>query len=217
MFTIKRITCNQLQENCYIVSDETSECVIIDCGAYFSKERAAVVNYIRENGFTPRHLLATHGHFDHNFGNETLYAEFQLQPEVCEEDAHLLDDMAGQTLQFFGVEAASRQQPPIGRILHHNDIITFGSHTLRVLHTPGHSHGSCLFWCEAEQTVFTGDTLFRMSIGRTDFDEGNWQEMEHSLVAVVAQLPPQTTVLSGHGLQTTIADELQYNPYLMQH
>ncbi|MBR1412793.1 MAG: MBL fold metallo-hydrolase, partial [Prevotella sp.] len=67
---------------------------------------------------------------------------------------------------------------------------------------------------EAEHTVFTGDTLFRMSIGRTDFDGGSWQQMEQSLTNVVSKLPKETIVLSGHGPQSTIADELLYNPYL---
>ena len=214
MINIKRFVCNQLQENCYVVSDDTTECVVIDCGAYYEEERQSIAGYIRENGLVPRHLLATHGHFDHNFGNEYLYAEFQLQPEICSEDAYLIEDMAEQTRKFFGVEIVSRQQPPIARLLKQDDIITFGSHSLQVLQTPGHSHGSCLFYCDAEHTVFTGDTLFRMSIGRTDFEEGSWQDMLHSLSAVVAKLPQDTTVLSGHGPQTTIADELRYNPYL---
>jgi glyoxylase-like metal-dependent hydrolase (beta-lactamase superfamily II) len=83
-----------------------------------------------------------------------------------------------------------------------------------VLSTPGHTHGSVLFYCESEHVVFTGDTLFRMSIGRTDFAEGSWAEMEHSLRQVVARLPEETAVLSGHGPRSTIADELKYNPYL---
>ena len=92
--------------------------------------------------------------------------------------------------------------------------IAFGTHQFVVMRTPGHSHGSVLFYCEAEKTVFTGDTLFRMSIGRTDFPEGNWKEMEQSLHNVVARLPQDTLVLPGHGPKTSIADELRYNPYL---
>ena len=151
---------------------------------------------------------------DHNFGNESLYATFQLSLEICAEDAYLIEGMAAQTQKFFGTEIVSRQQPPIGRLLKDGDIITFGNHQLKVLQTPGHSHGSCLFYCAEEKTVFTGDTLFRMSIGRTDFEEGSWTEMEQSLKKIATKLPKETIVLPGHGPQSTIADELQYNPYL---
>ena len=82
---ITRFACNMLQENCYVVSDDTKECVIIDCGAFYQEERKAIVDYIRSNGLKPVHLLATHGHIDHNFGNNTIYEEFGLKPEV---DAH---------------------------------------------------------------------------------------------------------------------------------
>lgn len=214
MINVQRFTCNPLQENCFVVSDASGECVIVDCGAYYQDEKDALGNYLRDHHLKPVHLLATHGHFDHNFGNEYLYADFQLQVEVCAEDVPLIDSMAEQTRLFMGVEAVSRQQPPIARLLKHDDTITFGTHTLKVLQTPGHTHGSCLFYCEQEHVAFSGDTLFRMSIGRTDFAEGSWEEMMDSLRHVVAPLPPQTVVYPGHGSQTTIADELQYNPYL---
>jgi glyoxylase-like metal-dependent hydrolase (beta-lactamase superfamily II) len=83
-----------------------------------------------------------------------------------------------------------------------------------MIHTPGHSHGSCLFYIKEENTVFSGDTLFRMSIGRTDFPEGSWQQMEQSLYKIATTLPAETVVYPGHGPKTSIADELQYNPYL---
>ena len=108
----------------------------------------------------------------------------------------------------------SDNQPPVGTLLSDGDIISFGQHQLLVLLTPGHSHGSCLFYCKEEGVVFSGDTLFRMSIGRTDFPEGSWQQMEQSLAKIAGTLPKDTVVYPGHGPQTTIADELQYNPYL---
>ena len=124
-----------------------------------------------------------------------------------------MEQLPEQAKNLFGM-TISEECPQVGRLLKDGDEITFGSHTLCVLHTPGHSHGSCLYYCAEEKTVFTGDTLFRMSIGRTDFAEGSWAEMEQSLKNVVAKLPKETTVLAGHGPQSTIADELQYNPYL---
>lgn len=210
---IKRLMCNPLQENCYVVSDETKECVIIDCGAYYDEEKQALATYITNNQLKPVHLIATHGHLDHNFGNTFVYQTYGLKPEICAEDQNLLEHIKEHAAALFGMNI-TEEQPPIGRLLKHGDTITFGQHTLKVLHTPGHSHGSALFYCEEERTVFTGDTLFRMSIGRTDFPESSWTEMEQSLKTIVTQLPKETIVLSGHGPQSTMADELQYNLYL---
>lgn len=210
---IKRLMCNPLQENCYVVSDDTKECVIIDCGVYYDEEKQALAAYISENGLKPVHLIATHGHLDHNFGNVFVFGEYGLKPEICAEDQQLLEHLPEHAATLFGM-TITEQQPPVGCLLKHGDVITFGHHKLNVLQTPGHSHGSALFYCKEEQTVFTGDTLFRMSIGRTDFPESSWTEMEHSLKNVVKQLPKETVILSGHGPQSTMADELMYNLYL---
>lgn len=205
--------CNPLQENCYVVSDESRECVIIDCGTYYPEEFDALNTYIVQEQLKPVHLLATHGHLDHNFGDVRVYHQYGLKVEIGAEDQQLVEHLPEQAKALFGMDIAE-ERPIVGRLLKDGDEITFGSHALKVLHTPGHSHGSCLFYCAEENTAFTGDTLFRMSIGRTDFEEGSWTEMEHSLTNVVAKLPKETIVLSGHGPQSTIADELQYNPYL---
>ena len=205
--------CNPLQENCYVVSDDSGECVIIDCGTLYEVEHDALEKYISDLLLKPVHLLATHGHLDHNFGNAAVYERYGLKVEICAEDAELVEHLPEQASQLFGI-TISEEQPPVGRLLADGDTITFGTHRLQVVRTPGHSHGSCLFYCAEEHIVFTGDTLFRMSIGRTDFAEGSWTEMEHSLQHVIALLPPKTVVYSGHGPQTTIGDELLYNPYL---
>lgn len=230
---IKRIVCNPLQENCYIVSDDSRECVIIDCGAYYDEECTAIQRYITDRQLKPVHLLATHAHLDHNFGNIFLYKTYGLKPEICAEDSELLEDMPNQARSLFGMNI-SEDQPPIGRLLKNNDIITFGNHQLQVILTPGHSHGSALFYCQSENVAFSdqrsqggvassgsecgvafsGDTLFRMSIGRTDFAEGSWQDMERSLRTIATLLPPDTLILPGHGPQTTLSDELAHNPYM---
>ena len=210
---IKRFMCNPLQENCYVVSDDTKECVIIDCGCYYPNEKDALKNYISENSLKPIHLIATHGHLDHNFGNADIFQTYGLKVEVCSEDAYLIEHLPEQGADLFGMSIIE-DQPEVGRWLNDGDTITFGNHSLKVMQTPGHTPGSALLYCEAEHTVFTGDTLFRMSIGRTDFDGGSWQQMEQSLTNVVSKLPKETIVLSGHGTQSTIADELLYNPYL---
>ena len=210
---IQRFEVNPLQENCYVVSDDSRECVIIDCGALYNEECVAIDNYLREKQLKPVHLLATHGHLDHNFGNAHLFRQYGLKVEICAGDQQLVERLPQQAAAHFGMEI-SDDQPPVGRLLNDGDTITFGQHTLQVIATPGHSHGSCLFYCKEEGVVFSGDTLFRMSIGRTDFPEGSWQQMEQSLAKIAGTLPKGTVVYPGHGPQTTIADELQYNPYL---
>lgn len=213
MLNVKSFQVNPLQENCYVVSDDSKECVIIDCGAYYDAECQAIDNYLRDNQLSPVHLLATHGHLDHNFGNAHLFEKYALKVEICAEDQSLVEHLPEQASTLFGMQI-SDDQPPIGKLLSNGDRITFGHHTLQVLQTPGHSQGSCLFYDKEEHIVFSGDTLFRMSIGRTDFPEGSWQQMQQSLTTIANTLPADTVVYPGHGPQTTIADELKYNPFL---
>ena len=201
-----------LAENCYVVSDETKECIIIDCGALYDEEGAAITDYIQSSGLTPKHLLCTHGHFDHCIGNGFIYRTFGLKPEVHHDDEFLMVKMREQTLEILGVNIPM-EEPPVGRYLSDSDVITFGNHTLRILHTPGHTPGGVCYYCEDENILFSGDTLFRMSIGRTDFERGSYDEIVNSLMNILAPLPPDTKVYPGHGPQTTIADEVRYNPY----
>ena len=107
MLNIQRFVCNMLQENCYVVSDETKECVIVDCGVYYQEERKALVNYIRDNGLVPKHLIATHGHLDHNFGNNTIYEEFGLKVELHHADEDMLQNQDKDVTSFYGLSANS--------------------------------------------------------------------------------------------------------------
>ena len=90
MLKIQRFVCNMLQENCYVVSDETQECVIVDCGAYYPEEKEAISLYIEENQLKPVHLLATHGHLDHNFGNGFIYEKYGLSVELHGDDLEFI-------------------------------------------------------------------------------------------------------------------------------
>ena len=211
MLNIKRFEVNMLQENCYIVSDESREAVVIDCGAYYDDERQAIADYILQQQLKVTHLVATHGHFDHNFGNDTIFSTCGVKPEVSDRDAALMD-LKSQARDMLGI-TYDRDVPPIGRLLGTDDVITFGTHRLTLIPTPGHTPGSVTFYCEAEHVAFTGDTLFRMSIGRTDFPGGSWPQMAESLQRLAA-LPADTTVYPGHGPVTTIGDERRYNPYI---
>lgn len=201
-----------LDENCYVVSDETKECVIIDCGAFYEEERNAIVEYIQKNYLTPKHLLATHGHLDHNFGNNTIHEHFGLSPEVAEEDGKMMEKPHAQAETFYGIHLDG-EFPAVGRFFTENETIIFGNQKLQVIPTPGHSRGSVCFYHEKEHILFTGDTLFQMSIGRTDLQGGSMMQIIQSL-RTLAQLPDETIVLPGHGQNTTIGEELKHNPYM---
>jgi glyoxylase-like metal-dependent hydrolase (beta-lactamase superfamily II) len=213
MLNIKTFEFNLLQENTYVVSDETKECVIIDCGAYYEEERTAITQYIEQEGLKPKHLLCTHGHFDHNFGIDTIYQAYGLRAEIAEEDADLINDMNGQFKDIVGAPLR-RDFPKAGRFFEPDEIIRFGQHELKILKTPGHTPGGVVFYCEEEKVVFSGDTLFRMSVGRTDFKGGSYEALMNSLRNVMAKLPADTVVYSGHGPKTLIGEEMRYNPYL---
>lgn len=216
MLQIKRFVCNPFQENCYVVSDETREAVIIDCGAFYEEERRAVVDYIVDNRLKPCHLLETHAHIDHNFGNNTIFNEFGLKPELHMKDAYLQETLKQQTVAFANI-SIGYDMPPVGKLLVENNDIKFGTHLLRVLSTPGHTPGSVFYHCEEENVAFSGDTLFNMSIGRTDLESGSYNDIMNSLCRIQELLPAETTILPGHGTQTTMEKEKQRNPYLNRH
>ena len=213
MFKVQTFQVNLLQENTYVVSDETKECVIIDCGAYYDEERDAITHYIDTEGLKPIHLLCTHGHFDHNFGIDTIYKAYGLKAEVAKEDSDLINHLPEQFQSMIGVPLR-REYPEAGRYFEPDEIVRFGNHELKVLKTPGHTPGGVVFYCEEEHVVFSGDTLFRMSVGRTDFEGGSYQQLDRSLKEVLAKMPAETTVYSGHGPKTSIGEEIRYNPYL---
>lgn len=214
MIQTKCFQVNPLQDNCYVVSDDSQEAVIIDCGALFSTERQNIINYITNNHLKPVHLLCTHGHFDHAFGNDLIYETYGLKPEVHPDDVDLITDLAQQCVEMNINIGYNRQSPPVGTLLKDGDIITFGQHQLQVIATPGHTPGSICFYCEQESTIFTGDTLFRMSVGRTDLPGGSQSQLMESLSKKIATLPRDTIVYPGHGPGTYMAEELRMNPYI---
>lgn len=142
-----------IRENCYVVSDSTGECVIIDCGAYYEEERRAVVDYIRSNHLAPKHLLATHGHVDHNFGNNTIADEFGLKVECGSGDEVFMNDLKGQAEKMFNV-VVDYDFPPIGHFFTNEEVITSGDHKFATIATPGHSPGGTTFYCAEEKRSF---------------------------------------------------------------
>ena len=200
-----------LQENCYVISDETKECIICDCGAYSQQERNEISEYISSNKLIPTHLIATHGHIDHNFGNNTIYDLYGLKPEVHKDDKNLMEMLGEQATMLLNLTIDYPMPPAI--YFDGDHIFKFGNHELTVIETPGHSAGSVFLYCQEEGVAFSGDTLFRHAIGRTDFIGGSMFQIIQSL-RMVCQLPDSTKIYPGHGEMTTIGNELASNRYL---
>lgn len=212
MIDVSSLQCNPIQENCFVVSDETGETAVIDCGAYFDTERRAVVKHIKDNGLKLQLVLCTHAHFDHIFGLDTLYDEYGVKPRLHPADNFLYEGINQQMRSMMGMDF-DRALPTLGEPLTDKEVISLGNTQLQVLHTPGHSPGSVVFYFEKEKMLFAGDTLFRMSVGRTDLQGGSWTELTESIQNVLAKLPDDVQVFCGHGPTTTIGDEKRMNPY----
>ncbi len=215
MMTIKRYEFNMLPVNTYIVWDDTREAVVIDAGCYYEPEKRALRDYVTSNGLTLKHLLCTHLHFDHIFGNPFMLSEFGLRGEAHEADLPWLEQMQ-QRMSRFGI---TKCDPPVALkgFIDEGDTIRFGSHQFSIFHVPGHSPGSLAFYCAEEKALFTGDALFAGSIGRTDLEGGG---TERQLIEGIRQklltLPDDTIVYPGHGPSTTIGREKLQNIYLVE-
>lgn len=201
------------QENCYVVNDETKECVIIDCGALYGEEKTAIINYIKTNELIPKHLICTHAHIDHNLGNKIIYDTFGLKAEVSIADKPLMDKLKEQAATLMGMNI-NEAMPPVEYFAEDKKYIQFGTHKFEIINTPGHTPGSVFFYCQEEGIAFSGDTLFKLSIGRTDFELGDYDAIINSLVMISNTLPHKTEIFSGHGPSTNIKDEIMYNPFL---
>ena len=211
---VKTFEFNPLGVNSYVLSDESKECVVIDASAFYADERELLLNYILDHDFVVRHLLNTHLHFDHLFGINFLASHFDLKLACHRADEFLLEDINRQ-LQMFGLPYTNTSfKPVIGHYLNEGDIITYGNQSLKVMHVPGHSPGSIVFYNEAAGSLFGGDVLFHSGIGRTDLPGGDFDELVKNIQSKLFTLPDETIVYSGHGPTTTIGFEKKYNPFV---
>lgn len=213
MLNIQRFTVNFVEENCYVLSDDSREAVIVDCGAFTPEEQAALAAYIRDNALQPRHLLCTHGHFDHIFGAAFVAETYGLYPEISTAEQTTYECAAEQMRQFIGVDAPLTV-PRIGHLFNDGDTISFGHHRLEVIATPGHTPGGVCFYCREERLLLSGDSLFRREIGRCDLPGGSLTALITAIKERLLVLPDDVTVCPGHGPQTTIGEERRENPYL---
>lgn len=210
---IETFVFNPIMENTYLLIDEGSkECVIIDAGCYHDTEKVRLSSFIENGGLKLVRVLNTHLHLDHCFGNRYLAERYGVLPEASEADEFLLPIMKSHC-RSFGIPLNEDYQK-LGGYLKEGDVIRFGESELSVIEVPGHSPGGLAFYCKADNVLFSGDSLFQGSIGRTDLDGGDFESLIHSLTKKITTLPTDTVVYPGHGGTTTIGDELQYNPYL---
>lgn len=208
---VKPFVTNPVRENTYVVYDETGEAAIIDCGCITHEEKSALVDFVSENHLKVKYLLNTHLHFDHVMGTSWAAQTFGVQLFANKNDEYLLSKF-DEHLRFFGLACKTKPQPLAG-YLSENDVVNIGNFQLKVIETPGHTPGGICFYNENEHVLFSGDTLFCGSVGRTDLDGGDYGMLIKSLKKL-AVLPDETVVFSGHGITTTIGDEKRGNPYL---
>lgn len=213
MLKIETFVVNMIQENCYIVSDETHETVIIDCGAFYDNDKERIKAYIEKNKLVPVHSIFTHGHFDHIIGSKFLFDTYGIKPEISAKDTDLYYDCEKQLNDFVGLNI-NLQLPNINKIIDDKYKIKFGTHTLSVISTPGHTPGGVSFYCKEENVLFSGDSLFYCSVGRTDLPGGDGNVLIEMLKQNILTLPEETTVFSGHGCATSIGFEKENNPYI---
>ncbi len=210
---IKCFITNPLQENTYLLIDETTKkCVVVDAGFLFDYEEEEFCNFLKENNLELVGAINTHLHLDHCFGNDFLFKKFGIRAKAHKNEETNLN-MIKSYAQVFGIPYNGEIQA-LESYLDDNDTIEFGETKLQVISVPGHSAGGLGFYNEKDGVLIIGDSLFKGSIGRTDLPGGDYATLISSLTKKIMTLPKNTTVYPGHGPSTTIAFEKQYNPYL---
>lgn len=206
---VKQLPLGPIQTNCYIAGcEETKAGVIIDPSA----EPEQIMAEIERLGLTVKYILLTHAHFDHTMANAGVKAATQAPLALHPLDLPLLRDNGG--ARFFGVQVPPSPEPDME--LAEGDTITFGTHSLEVLMTPGHTVGHVSFYEPDANVIFDGDVLFAGGIGRTDLPGGDYDTLMDSIKDKLLVLPDETVVCSGHGPITSIGRERQGNPWVRQ-
>lgn len=204
--TIRRQTVGVLATNCYIVADDNGTAAVIDPGA----DAAAIRKVLETNSLTLGAVLLTHAHFDHMGALDELVRSGGVPVYChCEEESALADGTRNLSA-LFGVPVAPVTDAVL---LDDGDVVTVGALRFTLLHTPGHTPGSCCYLVDG--ILFSGDTLFCESIGRTDFPGGSRTAIRASLARLLA-LTGVKRVLPGHDGETTLSHEQQYNPYIVR-
>ena len=208
---IKKLEFNMFPVNCYVLWDDTLEAVVIDAGCFYEEEKQALKNFILSKGLKLKQLLNTHLHLDHIFGNPFMQQEFGICSEAGQQDEYWIAQAPAQS-RMFGFKLNEEPEKP-GKYICDGDVISFGHTQLEVIHVPGHSPGSMVFYCKEDNCLFTGDVLFQGSIGRADLAGGNFDELREHICSRLFILPNETIVYPGHGDSTTIGTEKVENPF----
>ena len=211
MIQVHSFTFNPFQENTYLLSDESTECVIIDPGCYTETEKNELAGFITAKGLKPVKLLLTHAHIDHVLGNNFLCGKFNLKVEMNSIEKDLLKS-AQLYGELWGIQVEPSPAPEI--FLQEGDVVNFGQSALEIIFTPGHSPGSICFYNRKEKFAISGDVLFYGSIGRTDLPGGDFDTLIRSIREKVFPLGDDYKIYPGHGPSTTIAHEKKYNPFV---
>lgn len=202
---VKSLAVGPIMANCFIAGcEDTQEAVVIDPG----DEADRILMSLAESKLKLKYILNTHGHFDHVAANKKMKDVTGADVIIHALDAPMLSQISA-SASMWG--HAADDSPPPDRTVAEGDIINFGNLSLKVIHTPGHTQGGISFY--ADGCVFVGDTLFAGSIGRTDFEGGNLETLLASIREKLFRLADDTRVLTGHGPETTIGSEKQYNPF----
>lgn len=205
---VKRFILGMASTNSYVVTNtDTKECVIIDIGSYSE----VMENYIKDNGYTLKGILLTHGHFDHIMGLDGMLNNHKVPVYIYEDEADMLKDPSVNASTCFGLNYAFG-----GKVngLRDNEVLAIAGLNFKVIHTPGHTKGGCCYYEEDEKVLFSGDTLFQRSVGRSDLPTGSGGELIRSLRDKLFTLPDETKVYPGHMDTTTIEYEKKYNPFV---
>lgn len=204
---IEKFVLGSLGTNCYLIeNEETKELVVVDpatCPEY-------MVQHIKSNGYTPKAVLLTHGHFDHVMGLDGWVKAFDIPVYLHEAEKHILGDPELNLSAMFGTGYAYQEVES----LQDGQILEVAGFAFRVIHTPGHTSGGCCYYEEAEGVLISGDTLFCQSVGRSDFPTGSMSTLVRSIKEKLFCLPDDVIVYPGHNEQTCIADEKMYNPFI---